>query len=141
MGGITPVWAIPYPTGTDRVADGDNAMEALAAKVDALLGAKVYTGVAMGAGWTGAVAFIVRSGWVHVRLAGQNPTGWPNNAIVATLPVGARPSSDVWTFGVLADVPMTPTAVRVAPAGSIIIAKTQTGNAGIDASFAYPAMA
>ena len=28
---------IPYPIGTDRVMDGDNAMQAIAEKVDALL--------------------------------------------------------------------------------------------------------
>lgn len=34
MGGTTAApWTIPYPTGTDRVADGDNAMQALAERV------------------------------------------------------------------------------------------------------------
>jgi hypothetical protein len=37
MGGITTNLKIPYPVGTDRVADGDNAMQALAERVDARL--------------------------------------------------------------------------------------------------------
>lgn len=34
MGGTTTPVALPYPTGTDRVADGDNAIQALAEAVD-----------------------------------------------------------------------------------------------------------
>lgn len=34
MGGVTPVLGLPYPTGTDRVADGDNAIQALADKIE-----------------------------------------------------------------------------------------------------------
>jgi hypothetical protein len=33
----TPVYAIPYPTGGDDLRDGDNAIQALAARVEALL--------------------------------------------------------------------------------------------------------
>lgn len=38
MGATTPIFALPYPTGTDRVMDGDNAIQALAEKVELLLG-------------------------------------------------------------------------------------------------------
>lgn len=37
MGGITPNLKIPYPVGTDRVADGDNAMQAIAERLEARL--------------------------------------------------------------------------------------------------------
>jgi hypothetical protein len=37
MGGTTPAHALPYPTGSDRVTDGDNAIQALAVKLDAEL--------------------------------------------------------------------------------------------------------
>jgi microcystin-dependent protein len=37
MGSTTPVYAFPYPVGTDRVRDGDNAIEALAERVEAVL--------------------------------------------------------------------------------------------------------
>lgn len=37
MGGTTAApWLMPYPTGTDRVADGDNAIQSLAERVHAL---------------------------------------------------------------------------------------------------------
>jgi hypothetical protein len=35
MAGQTTKLAIPYPTGTDRVTDGDNAMQAIAERVEA----------------------------------------------------------------------------------------------------------
>lgn len=35
--GTTPQWAIPYPEGSDRVMDGDNAMQAIAEAVDTIL--------------------------------------------------------------------------------------------------------
>lgn len=35
MGGTTTTLKLPYPTGTDRVMDGDNAMQALAERVEA----------------------------------------------------------------------------------------------------------
>lgn len=38
MGSQTTTWALPFPVGTDRVMDGDNAMQALAERVDLLLG-------------------------------------------------------------------------------------------------------
>jgi len=37
----------PYPVGTDRVADGDNAMQALAEKVDSQLGYGICSGDAI----------------------------------------------------------------------------------------------
>lgn len=38
MGGTTPIQGYPFPTGTDRVRDGDNAIEALARAVDTNMG-------------------------------------------------------------------------------------------------------
>lgn len=37
MGSTTPVLKLPYPVGTDRVMDGDNAMQALAERIEARL--------------------------------------------------------------------------------------------------------
>lgn len=34
----TPKYAFPYPIGTDRIMDGDNVMQALAERVEAVLG-------------------------------------------------------------------------------------------------------
>jgi hypothetical protein len=38
MTATTPRYAIPYPQGTDRVMDGENAMQAIAERVEAILG-------------------------------------------------------------------------------------------------------
>jgi hypothetical protein len=45
MGSTTPKFAIPYPVGTDRVMDGDNAMQAIAERVEALLSARHQVGL------------------------------------------------------------------------------------------------
>jgi hypothetical protein len=37
MGATTPKYAFPYPVGTDRVMDGDNAIQALAERVEAVM--------------------------------------------------------------------------------------------------------
>lgn len=42
----TPIFGFPYPVGTDRVADGDDAIKALAERVEGILGGTV------GPGWT-----------------------------------------------------------------------------------------
>lgn len=42
MAGTTPNFALPFPTGTDLVRDGDNAIQALAEAVDALLPRMAY---------------------------------------------------------------------------------------------------
>ena len=41
MPGTTPSLALPYPTGTDRVMDGDNAIQALALAVETDLGRRL----------------------------------------------------------------------------------------------------
>lgn len=55
MAGTTARWQIPYPTGTDRVMDGDNAMQAIAERIDVLLpppGSLVpYAGSTAPSGW------------------------------------------------------------------------------------------
>lgn len=63
MGSTTPTYALPYPVGSDRVRDGDNAIQALAERVEAVLAASVtpyvvptgvvapYAGAAAPAGW------------------------------------------------------------------------------------------
>ena len=37
MAGATSRYQFPYPTGTDRVADGDNAIQALAQQMESVL--------------------------------------------------------------------------------------------------------
>lgn len=35
----TPIYALPYPVGTDLIVDGDNAIRELAERVEAILDA------------------------------------------------------------------------------------------------------
>lgn len=67
MGGMT-ARGFPYPTGTDRVADGDNAIQALAASIDAYWGP--YDPV-----W--GACFVPGGG------AGVGQTFWHNNCVSA----------------------------------------------------------
>jgi hypothetical protein len=100
MGSSTANLAIPYPTGTDRVTDGDNAMQAMAERVDALiwrgtglwLPLSVSVGTPVGAGYRDPT--YTRDGrWVHVRgnLGGYGG-GLSAGATVFTLPLGYRPT-------------------------------------------------
>jgi hypothetical protein len=59
MGGTTPKYQLPYPTGTDRVADGDNAIQALAERVEVVvpLVRVGVVGMATNAGSDGTITF------------------------------------------------------------------------------------
>lgn len=64
MGGQT-VHGFPYPVGTDRVMDGDDAIKALAEKIDTLLATDLVQGGTIAAvtstatSWSGSVTFPV----------------------------------------------------------------------------------
>lgn len=57
MGGTTANGKLPYPVGTDRVMDGDNAMQSLAEAVDGLVicYAQVYRAVTTQSATTGNI--------------------------------------------------------------------------------------
>lgn len=59
MGLTTPIFDLPYPVGTDRVRDGDNAIQALAERVETVIAPTLVP--------TGVVVPFVGSG---------APTGW-----------------------------------------------------------------
>jgi len=94
MGGTTPKALLPYPTGTDRVADGDNAIQALATALDSTAyatSAPVTAGpnVVAGAGGAfrrGLMVVLALEGWT--TSAALVPA-----ATLCTLPVGFRPTS------------------------------------------------
>jgi len=52
MGATTPIYAFPYPVGTDRVMDGDNAIEALARRMETVMAAPWTAWVPVLTGWT-----------------------------------------------------------------------------------------
>lgn len=45
MPGSTPVYGFPYPVGTDRVQDGDNAIQALAEALESRLAGRIFVPV------------------------------------------------------------------------------------------------
>jgi len=72
MGGTTTPLAFPYPTGTDRVADGDNAIQALAEKVDDyFVGTSAVVALNPGFDSVGNGLYVVRRGamvYLNVQL-------------------------------------------------------------------------
>lgn len=69
MAGVTSPLNFPYPTGTDRVADGDNAIQALAEAVDDHLSIHAATGTVTLAGTvTGSAAAYRRPGGTVILL-------------------------------------------------------------------------
>lgn len=99
MGGTTPKFGFPYPTGTDRVADGDNAIQALATKVEAELANAWVPLTLFGASWTviagyGPPAVRRMGGVVFMRgLIANTGSTTSGVRIVDPLPVGYRPIS------------------------------------------------
>ena len=66
MPASTPVYGFPYPLGTDRVMDGDNAIEALARAVESQIAAAAYKVL----GYAQVVADQTGIGTTPVALAG-----------------------------------------------------------------------
>lgn len=97
----TPTYGFPYPDGTERVADGDNAMGALALAIENHLltppieggGAPSYQsgwsnfGAPLGAvGWTKDA-----NGYVHLKGAMKGGT---IGGVAFSMPAGFRPADD-----------------------------------------------
>jgi hypothetical protein len=103
MAGTTTRLALPYPTGGDRVADGDNAMQALAEAVDTALAGVAWVNMALGNAWTntdtntyGFASYRKRGDVVELRgLITPGTVG----AVIFTLPAGFRPPKSVWFLG------------------------------------------
>ena len=92
MGGTTSPLTFPYPTGTDRVADGDNAIQALAERLNTYLntiGATVPLDSNIGALDSNYV--YKTGGMATLHLGLQNNIGWNAIWAVAFIPAGYRP--------------------------------------------------
>lgn len=142
MGGTTAApWLIPYPTGGDLVRDGDNAMQAIAERVAALLTANVgvpyvplgTNGVVMT--WGGTVQIATRSGWVWVLL---NPTktSWTSGETIATLPAGYRPVSSVYASCIVA-ASAAATSVLLTSGGLLQTVGAVTSGGGLVGAFSF----
>jgi microcystin-dependent protein len=71
MGALTPIYKLPYPVGSDRVRDGDNAIQALAERVELVLSpALVPTGVVLPfAGSIAPTGYLMAQGQLVDRVA------------------------------------------------------------------------
>lgn len=144
MGGTTTApWSIPYPTGSDRVMDGDNAMQAMAERITVLMESPVkpaYSVMTMANGWQPNVLVVKVSGWVHVHVSAAKAS-WAGGEIMTTLPAGLRPNYTLsisgWGFNAGKPVGIT---MEYAGALKTVLANTAYGDSGgIAASFSYPA--
>lgn len=94
---------LPYPVGTDRVMDGDDAIRALALGVDN--GTEVTTNITLlAAGGSGVATFRRRNGWIEIVLntTGANvPTGSGGALIAAAgaIPANQRPANNQTAYG------------------------------------------
>jgi hypothetical protein len=141
MGGTTPKYGLPYPTGTDRVADGDNAMQALAEKIDDTLAPTGTAGTIVptpGAGWGTGGCRVQRFGpFVVMLLDATNNAGWAANALIGTLPVGYRPPVSAVFVGIIA-VTGAKDSFYVSNAGNIFAVDARpAGSGGVQACVTF----
>jgi hypothetical protein len=90
MGSQTPVFKVPYPVGSDRVMDGDNAMQAIADRVEALAN-PAWKALPVAAGWgplAGAQAPEYGKVWGFLCVRGMVAAVTGATTVVATLPAG-----------------------------------------------------
>ena len=141
MAGVTAApWSIPYPTGTDRVADGDNAIQAVADRMNALLaqnlvGAPVpVTNVPTVGGFAGVVTYAARAGVVTLNV---NPTkaSWAGGDLVATVPAPYRPPMALFMCGYKLSSG-NPCVMTVRPDGNIVVL-TAGSEVGFNGYFTY----
>lgn len=93
MAGTTSPLGFPYPTGTDRVMDGDNAIQALAEAVDdyfvGATGVVTIDANMQNAGQGSAI--VKRGGMATFFCEMSNKISWNPAWTMATIPVGFRP--------------------------------------------------
>jgi hypothetical protein len=135
-------WSIPYPEGTDRVIEGDNAMKAIADRVAALntqslIGAPVQ-GIpcSNGAGWAGGATVSLRSGWVHLFI-NQTKANWIANEVIGQIPVGYRPLATLYS-AVLASNNGAPVGIYVSNTSGQIAVTVAAALGGLVGHVAYP---
>lgn len=97
MGGTTPIQSYPYPTGTDRVRDGDNAIEALARALDTdmgnALGPYGHCGLDSNQGPVASLNAVFVGAWVSRFVRG----GFTVNVNGLVAPVAGTYEVSAWT--------------------------------------------
>lgn len=104
MGSTTPVYALPYPVGTDLIADGDNAIQALAERLENVFDSSFQAWMPYTPVWTAATTNPVQGGatvqgryvrggkWVHfaIRIGMASSTTYGSGGWRVSLPVAAH---------------------------------------------------
>jgi hypothetical protein len=137
MAGTTPIWGFPYPTGTDRVADGDNAIEALARGVESAITYMqliiTSTGISPGGGWAGT-GTARKSGPVVGINFDMTRASWGAGDAVGYVAAGYTPPVTLYFFGM--DQSAMPVPVRINSDGSILTVTAGSGG-GILGAFTF----
>lgn len=121
MGSQTPIYGFPFPLGTDRVMDGDDAIRALAEKVESL--STTWQPITLQSGWIpyGAPyqAPRYRKTFDVVQVQGSIKGGLdgPGNTIF-NLPAGFRPAAQLILLVTQND--KTFLQVEMTPAGNLV---------------------
>lgn len=92
----TPGLKIPYPLGTDRVMDGDNAMQAIAERVDLVMGAGATGSVSAAPNYVGTGTANKRGGMVSLTINITSNIASTNGTQLGTVPAGFRPALDFY---------------------------------------------
>jgi hypothetical protein len=134
-------WSIPYPLGTDRVMDGDNSMQAIAERMNALFNQNILaapvpqTSLAPQTGWAGTVAYFVRSGVVTVFLE-ITKASWAAGEGLAQLPVPYRPYLSTFIQG-RKHVSGGPVLVQLRSDGYLVVMTAGSSENGISGYFTF----
>lgn len=141
MAGTTSPLAFPYPTGTDRVMDGDNAIQALAEKVDDYLAPQGITpvGISSQNGWDVAACRVLRFGPFCVLQLYASKTSWGGSEGIGVLPAGYRPggAQNIY-FEAMMSATGQPSSVYLRPIDGVIVTVLgQSGGGSLIANVPY----
>jgi hypothetical protein len=139
MAGVTVPLGFPYPTGTDRVADGDNAMQAMAEAIDnylAPLTGVIITPPALN-GWNVAATKLFRMGIMAFLSLDGAKAGWPAGESLCQLPVGYRPTTNTFQPAVVGATGAIQT-VYVNNAGFLVSVQAQAAGGSLYCTMCWP---
>jgi hypothetical protein len=141
MAGVTAPLAFPYPTGTDRVMDGDNAIQALAEKVDdflAPLGNTVPVATVISQnGWNTSLTYLMKMGPLVVMRLDAVKASWAASEGIGQVPVEYRPRLNVFACAVTGATG-SPTSFYVRGGdGVIVTVLAASGGAGLSGSIVW----
>jgi hypothetical protein len=137
MAGTTNPLAFPYPTGTDRVMDGDNAIQALAEALNTNLVGTIQTPTLAAQLTNNATRYARRGTTGFFSVSAQATTAIAPPFLMTTIPVGFRPVF-TWYSTMMTYEDRTLLLVEVQATGSVMIQNPVANGVRIFGSIAYP---